>query len=205
MKCAVYGRYSTEQQSGASIADQHRVCERIAERHGFTVVARFSDAAISGGTSARVGYQSLLAAARRNEFDAIVAEDTSRLWRNMAEQAPRLAELADLGIHVVTHDLDTRSESAGMLGAVLGASSEAYRKEIGRPCRSQCRSKRPIHSMSASIACRSRRMDCPSSMTTYNKLSCYQGTEAGLIDDASALVNHPNEAAQKKLSNEARA
>jgi site-specific DNA recombinase len=135
MKAAIYSRYSTEQQSEASIEDQFRVCERIAERDGFTVVARFSDAAVSGGTSVRSGYQSMLRAMRRREFDAIIAEDSSRLWRNLAEQAPRLAELADLGVQVVTHDLDTRQESAGILGAVLGASSEAYRKEIGRRTR----------------------------------------------------------------------
>ena len=29
---------------------------------------------------------------RRREFDVIVAEDTSRIWRNLAEQSPRLAE-----------------------------------------------------------------------------------------------------------------
>ena len=135
MKAALYARYSTEKQSGASIEDQFRVCERLAEHHGFRVVERFSDAAISGGTAERPGYQALLAGARRHGFEVILAEDTSRLWRNLAEQAPRLAELSDLGVHVVTHDLDTRTESAGMLGAVLGASSEAYRREIGRRTR----------------------------------------------------------------------
>jgi DNA invertase Pin-like site-specific DNA recombinase len=49
----------------------------------------------------------LLLAARRHEIDAIAAEDSSRLWRNLAEQAPRLAELSDLGVDVVTADLDT--------------------------------------------------------------------------------------------------
>lgn len=135
MKAAIYARYSTDKQSESSIADQVRVCERLAERHGFKVIAQFSDAAISGGTIERPGYQRLLAAARRHEFDVIVAEDTSRLWRLLAEQAPRLAELADLGIHVVTHDLDTRQESAGVMSAVTGAMSEQYRKEIGRRTR----------------------------------------------------------------------
>jgi site-specific DNA recombinase len=135
VRAVSYARYSSEKQSGESIEDQHRVCARLAERHGFTVVECFSDAAISGGTSARPAYQRMLTAARQGAFDAIIAEDTSRLWRNLAEQAPRLAELADLGVDVVTHDLDTRTESAGMLGAVLGASSEAYRKEIGRRTR----------------------------------------------------------------------
>ncbi|HVN46914.1 MAG TPA: recombinase family protein [Steroidobacteraceae bacterium] len=135
LRAALYARYSTATQSKDSVTDQLRVCERLAEREGFQVVARFSDAAISGGTARRAGYAALLAAARREEFEIILAEDSSRLWRNLAEQAPRLAELADIGVAVVTHDLDTRSESAGMLGAVLGASAEAYRREIGRRTR----------------------------------------------------------------------
>lgn len=135
MKAAIYARYSTAMQREQSIEDQFRVGERLAERHGFTVVARFSDHAISGGTAQRPGYQRLLTAARRHEFEVIIAEDTSRLWRNLAEQSPRLAELADLGVAVVTHDLDTRHESAEIMGAVGGAMAAAYRKEIGRRTR----------------------------------------------------------------------
>jgi site-specific DNA recombinase len=135
MRAALYARYSTDMQSPESIADQLRICDRLAQGFKFEVVARFSDAAISGGTSARAGYQDMLRAARRREFDAIVAEDTSQLWRNLAEQSPRLAELSDLGIVVVTADLDTRSESAGILGAVTGAMGEQYRKEIARRTR----------------------------------------------------------------------
>src|SRR5262245_27712985 len=134
MRAALYARFSTEKQSEASIEDQFRVCERISQRNGFTL-ARFSDAAISGGTVQRPGYRSLLQAARRHEIDVIVAEDTSRLWRLLAEQAPRLAELSDLGVHVVTHDLDTRQESAAVLSAVVGSMAEQYRKEIGRRTR----------------------------------------------------------------------
>jgi DNA invertase Pin-like site-specific DNA recombinase len=118
MRAALYARFSTDKQ--ASMEDQLRVCRRIADLHGFEPTALFEDAAISGGTTQRRGYQSLLAAARRRDVDVIVAEDTSRLWRNMAEQSPRLAELRDLGVHVVTHDLDTRQESAEWMGAILG-------------------------------------------------------------------------------------
>jgi hypothetical protein len=68
---------------------QFRVCERIAEREGFNVVARLSDAAISGGTSAR-----------RREFDVIVADDSSRLWRKLSEQWRALKEPQDLAARV---------------------------------------------------------------------------------------------------------
>jgi site-specific DNA recombinase len=135
VKAAIYARFSTEKQSEASIEDQFRVCERIAEREGFNVVARFSDAAISGGTSARGGYQALLKAARRREFDVIVAEDSSRLWRELSEQRRALKELQDLGVHVVGHGLDTRREESKILLAVSGAMAEAYRDEIARRTR----------------------------------------------------------------------
>lgn len=133
MRAATYARFSTDKQ--ASIEDQQRVCERIAKTHGFDVVETFEDAAISGGTTQRPGYQRMLSAARRREFDVIVAEDTSRLWRNMAEQSPRLAELRDLGVHVVTHDLDTRLESSEWMSAILGTAASTYRAEIGRRTR----------------------------------------------------------------------
>ena len=135
IRAALYARYSTDKQRKESAEDQLRVCRDLAKREGFKVVETFADEAISGGTTQRPGYQEMLTAARSGKFDVIVAEDTSRLWRNMAEQAPRLAELADLGLHVVTLDVDTRTESAGILGAVKGAMSEEYRREIGRRVR----------------------------------------------------------------------
>jgi DNA invertase Pin-like site-specific DNA recombinase len=133
MRAALYARFSTDKQS--SIDDRLRVCRRIAEQHGLEVVATFEDAAISGGTSQRPGYQAMLSAARRKDIDVIVAEDASRIWRNMAEQAPRLAELRALRIHVVTHDLDTRQESAEWMSAILGTAAQAYRSEIARRTR----------------------------------------------------------------------
>jgi site-specific DNA recombinase len=78
-RAALYARYSTDKQSEMSVEDQFRVSERIAVREGFEVVAHFEDRAITGGTSARPGYQAMLEGARRHQFDAIVAEDLKRL------------------------------------------------------------------------------------------------------------------------------
>jgi site-specific DNA recombinase len=132
-RAALYARFSTDKQS--STDDQLRVCARIAEGAGFEVVRSFTDEALSGGTAKRPGYQAMLAFIRDGQADVIVAEDSSRLWRNLAEQSPRLAELRDLGVHVVTHDLDTRQESSIWVGPILGTAAEAYRKEIGRRTR----------------------------------------------------------------------
>jgi site-specific DNA recombinase len=101
-RAALYARYSTDKQSEMSVEDQFRVSERIALREGFEVVARFEDRAITGGTSARPGYQAMLEGARRDQFDAIVAEDLKRLWREQAEQWRCIKELLDLDMCVVT-------------------------------------------------------------------------------------------------------
>jgi DNA invertase Pin-like site-specific DNA recombinase len=129
MRAAIYARFSIEKQSEHSIADQIRVCERLAERCGFEVVERYSDAAVSGGTANRVGYQRLLDAARHREVDVIVAEDTSRLWRLLAEQAPRLAELRDLGVHVVTTtSIRARTTQASLAPSTVPCPSSIARR-----------------------------------------------------------------------------
>lgn len=132
MRAALYARFSTDKQREASITDQLRVAGRLAAEHGFEVVATFSDAAISGGTQSRPGYQQLLKAARERDFEAIVVEDSSRLWRNNAEQQQRLAELHDLGVSVIGRDLDTRAEGSHFVSGIFGAANEHFRREIGR-------------------------------------------------------------------------
>jgi site-specific DNA recombinase len=130
MRAAIYARFSTEKQRDASIEDQVRECERIAAANKLDVVARFSDAAISGGTADRPGYQAMLAAARRHDFDVIVVEDISRLWRNRAEFGPRSAELEDLGINCLTCvGDDTRRDGWGLVLQIKQAVAEQARRE----------------------------------------------------------------------------
>ena len=115
MKAALYARYSTDKQRDASIDDQFRECARVARAAGFDVVAQFEDKSMSGGTADRPGYQELLSAARRKQFDVIVVEDISRLWRNRAEFGPRSAEFEDLGVHCVTAVGDDTRRDGGDL------------------------------------------------------------------------------------------
>ena len=55
-RTAIYARYSSDSQSEAPIEDQVRVCRQYAELQGFTVVAEYDDAAISGASTLRPGY-----------------------------------------------------------------------------------------------------------------------------------------------------
>lgn len=131
MNAAIYARFSTDQQRDASIEDQYRVCERAAQAAGLTVVARFEDRGISGGTAERPGYQELLTAARTGGVTVILTEDLSRLWRNRSEFGSRSAELEDLGIHLVTATGDdTRRDGWGLMLSIKSAMAEHYRREV---------------------------------------------------------------------------
>lgn len=69
MRCALYARFSSDLQRAASIEDQLRLCIARAEREGWQIVGSFTDAAISGATLLRPGYQALLAKMRAGEVD----------------------------------------------------------------------------------------------------------------------------------------
>jgi site-specific DNA recombinase len=47
MRAAIYARYSSDQQSAASIPDQVRICRRLCVEQGWTVAQVFADEAMS--------------------------------------------------------------------------------------------------------------------------------------------------------------
>jgi site-specific DNA recombinase len=130
LRAAIYARYSTDKQRPESLEDQYHECELTAKREGFTVVAKFGDKELSGGTAQRPGYQQMLDAARAGKFDILICEDLSRLWRSRAEYGPRSAELEDLKINMVTATGDdTRRDGWGLLITIKLAMAEHARRE----------------------------------------------------------------------------
>src|SRR3546814_13390541 len=50
IRAALYARYSSDQQSSTSIADQQRICRERAAREGWQIEGAYEDAAISGAS-----------------------------------------------------------------------------------------------------------------------------------------------------------
>ena len=96
LRCALYARYSSDQQRAASIEDQFRVCRERAAREGWKIAGAYKDSAISGDSMIlRPGIQALLEDARRGLFEVVVAEALDRDeprpgGRGDALQAPAL-------------------------------------------------------------------------------------------------------------------
>jgi DNA invertase Pin-like site-specific DNA recombinase len=109
---ALYARFSSELQKDRSVDDQFALCEQVAKREGFKIVARYCDRAKSGSKEfGREGFQQLKDAARRREFDVIIVEEHDRLSRDQEGMAGFWKRLKHYGIELWTpkgkqNDLD---------------------------------------------------------------------------------------------------
>src|SRR5262249_30882486 len=102
MRAVIYARYSSDQQREASIEDQVRLCRERIEREGWTLLATYSDAAMSGASRLRPGYQKLLEDARAGHFDLAVAEALDRISRDQEDIAGFFKQLGFAGVRLVT-------------------------------------------------------------------------------------------------------
>ena len=100
IRCALYARYSSDNQRDASIEDQLRLCREHAEKQGWHVIDSYADHATSGANLLRPGVQRLLANASASKVDVILAESLDRLSRDQERhcgdfQAARLCRRQD--------------------------------------------------------------------------------------------------------------
>ena len=106
-RAAIYARVSSERQAAddrVSIESQLSDCEALCVARGYGIVARFVDCEKyrskgklvqpSGERKDRPQYSAMLAAAKRGEFEVIVAWKEDRLYRGMYAAMP-LSELLD--------------------------------------------------------------------------------------------------------------
>ena len=103
LRCALYARYSSDQQRAASIEDQFRVCRDLAGREGWKIAGAYKDSAISGDSMIlRPGVQALLEDARRGMFEVVIAEALDRVSRDQADVATLYKHLKFAGVMIVT-------------------------------------------------------------------------------------------------------
>lgn len=109
----VYARYSDRGQNEASIEQQIQKCREFAERNGLQVVEIVSDKAISGKTDKRPGFQRMMRAAERQEFDVLIAWKSNRMGRNMQQALSNMDKLMKLDIRVMYTEEDYQDNAAG--------------------------------------------------------------------------------------------
>jgi site-specific DNA recombinase len=128
MRAAIYTRLSSDPTGQrAGVTRQLEDCRALADRLGWDVFAYYDDndlSAFNGKT--RPGFEKMLVAIGRAEFDAIVVWHPDRLYRRVAD-LQRLVEITDRGVAVRTvngGDLDLSNATGKMLARIVGSVSE---------------------------------------------------------------------------------
>ncbi|WP_375551361.1 recombinase family protein [Rhodophyticola porphyridii] len=102
-RAALYARYSSDNQSEASIEDQFRLCREHAAHERWQIVGSYGDAAISGAsTIQRPGIQRLMRDAQQGAFSILLAEALDRISRDQADVATLYKQLKFADVQIVT-------------------------------------------------------------------------------------------------------
>src|SRR6202051_672272 len=133
-RAGVYLRYSTEAQDPHSLERQLKMAREYAASINADIVAGFQDPAASGAfTANRPGFQDLIAAARRHEFDICIIEEGDRLSRKLSITTAAFDVLASCGVEI-------HSGQSGkwtlMHAAIMGLLSEEQRTRLRELMRS---------------------------------------------------------------------
>ncbi|MEQ1754687.1 MAG: recombinase family protein [Micropepsaceae bacterium] len=130
-RVALYVRVSTD---GQTTDNQQQELQKVAERHGWHIVATFADKGISGakGRDKRPGYEALWQAVARKEIDLVAAWSVDRLGRSLQDLVSFLGELKSKGVDLYLHQqgLDTSTPAGKAMFQMMGVFSEFERAMI---------------------------------------------------------------------------
>jgi len=128
MRVALYLRVSTNEQS----TDMQRGdLETMCHRRGWMICELYEDH-ISGSKDSRPGLDALMAAARKNKFDAVLVWRFDRFARSLTHLLSALEIFRTHGIDFIsyTEQIDTTSPAGKLLFSLLGAIAEFERSLI---------------------------------------------------------------------------
>ena len=135
-RVAIYARFSSEKQSETSIDDQVRRCREFVQREGGSVDSRhvFTDYAASGASLARSGFEAMMALTNgaTPDVDVIVAEDLSRVTRDLADGAMLFRRLQFQGVKLigVADGVDTSAKHAKLTYTVKNLVADIYLDDL---------------------------------------------------------------------------
>ncbi len=135
--CAIYARYSSENQNERSIEDQIRILKEFAASKGWFVMEDhiYYDKALSGSSIApRLGLKKLLEVAQKKDvpFQYILVYDTSRVARNPREALEVFEDLTFNNIYVyyVSQNIDTKNPDSKTIIALHGMTDSMLLEKI---------------------------------------------------------------------------
>lgn len=131
MKAVIYARYSSDNQTEASIEGQIRECLEYSNRVGLTVIGQYIDRALSAKTDNRPEFQRMIRDSNKHCFDVILVWKLDRFARNRYDSAYYKNMLKKNGVKVVSARETIAEGSEGiLLEAVLEGYAEFFSAEL---------------------------------------------------------------------------
>lgn len=134
LRAVDYRRVSSEDQAtgGFSLSAQTDIIHRFIEQKGWTHAGSFEDPGRSGKSVHRPGFQAMLAAAERGEFDVVVVHKIDRFSRSLTDFLLVLRQLKACNVRFVStsEDLDFTTPIGELILVVLAWLAQWYLENL---------------------------------------------------------------------------
>lgn len=131
MKVAIYARYSSHNQTEASIEGQLKVCYEYAKQNNFTVVNEYIDRAMSGTNDNREQFQQMLKDSEKNQFEGILVYQLDRFGRNNLKSSINEDTLNKNGVEIYSaKEYFSKDPSGNLLKGVIRSVNQYYSDEL---------------------------------------------------------------------------
>lgn len=129
-----YYRFSSHSQNDASIDQQRELAHEWADAHGFKIVQEYEDAAISGTTDARPGFQQMLSEVAKIRPHTLIMWKTDRLGRDKYVLAMAKKKIRDAGceIHLLAEHIPTEGPEGVLIEGLMEAMAEYYSRQLSQ-------------------------------------------------------------------------
>ncbi len=127
-----YYRYSSHAQSEASIEQQREAAKNYADGHGLQIVKEYEDAALSGTTDQRPGFQLMLSEVGKIRPAALIIWKTDRLGRDRYDLAIAKKIIRDAGctIYYIAEPISGDAPETALMEGVLESMAEYYSRQL---------------------------------------------------------------------------
>ena len=129
-----YYRFSSHSQNDASIEQQRELAHEWADAHGFKIVQEYEDAAISGTTDARPGFQQMLSEVAKIRPHTLIMWKTDRLGHDKYVLAMAKKKIRDAGceIHLLAENIPTEGPEGVLIEGLMEAMAEYYSRQLSQ-------------------------------------------------------------------------
>ena len=129
----IYARYSSSNQTEASIEGQLKVCYEYAKQNNFNVVEEYIDRAMTGTNDNRPDFKRMMEDSKKHKFQGILVYQLDRFARNRYDSANNKAILKKNGVKVYSAKENISDDPSGILmESMLEGMAEYYSAELSQ-------------------------------------------------------------------------